>query len=220
MKASNQHVVVYLGPSLPRHSALRILDADYRPPIRRGDIDALLAAPPQIVGIIDGQFFQELSVSPKEILRALDQGIAVYGASSMGALRAAELYPFGMIGVGKVYELYRSGRIDADDEVAITHTEQDWYPLSEPLVNIRFALQGAVDAGIVSERDKRVLVRIAKGMYFPERSYSRLLEMARDSLPQADLQALGDYLSHRAPDVKREDAVVMLSQIRRLVNTQ
>ena len=46
----------------------------------------------------------------KEILFALSEGIDVYGAASMGALRAAELDAFGMRGIGDVYSAYAEGR--------------------------------------------------------------------------------------------------------------
>ena len=45
-------------------------------------------------------------------------GTQVFGAASMGALRAAELAPFGMIGVGAIFAAYRDGRLTGDDEVA------------------------------------------------------------------------------------------------------
>ena len=55
---------------------------------------------PVAIGLIDGYFERVPSVSHKEILWAMSQGIVVIGAASMGALRAAELAPFGMLGVG------------------------------------------------------------------------------------------------------------------------
>ena len=71
--------------------------------------------------IVDGYFDTVPSVWHKEILVAMQRGVHVFGASSMGALRAAELHPFGMVGIGQVYEWYRDGTIDADDEVAVAH---------------------------------------------------------------------------------------------------
>src|SRR5436309_15622699 len=108
-RTGGKRPVIFLGPSLAIKEAAAILDADYRPPVKRGDIDVLISPPPPAIGIIDGEFFQSLAISPKEVLRAIEAGIPVWGASSMGALRAAELYPFGMIGVGTVFELYLSG---------------------------------------------------------------------------------------------------------------
>ena len=88
-----------------------ILDADYRPPAKQGDIcRAVQERGPDAVALIDGYFEQVPAVWHKEILWAMKLGVQVYGASSMGALRAAELQQFGMIGVGKIFEAYVSGR--------------------------------------------------------------------------------------------------------------
>src|SRR5690606_34862608 len=95
--------------------------ADYRPPVAMGDVYRAAQERPACVAIIDGGFHHQPAVWHKEILYALARGIGVVGASSMGALRAVELAPMGMQGVGRIVELYRSGVVDADDEVAVLH---------------------------------------------------------------------------------------------------
>ena len=82
---------------------------------------ALREAASRRIAIIDGYFERMAAVWHKEILLALERGIAVWGAASMGALRAAELAPFGMIGVGAIYRAFARGALDADDEVAVAH---------------------------------------------------------------------------------------------------
>ena len=65
----------------------------------------------------------------KEILWAMAQGIHVFGAASIGALRAAELDAFGMRGIGRIYEAFRDGVLEDDDEVAVLHgPEELGYP--------------------------------------------------------------------------------------------
>ena len=59
---------------------------------------------PAVIGIIDGYFEIVPTVWHKEILWAMAQGIHVFGAASIGALRAAELDAFGMRGIGRIYE--------------------------------------------------------------------------------------------------------------------
>ena len=78
--------VVFCGPSLSHADAAQVLDVEYLPPVGKGDLDQLLAQerPPDLIGIVDGRFFQSLAISPKEILRAIDAGVTVYGSSSMG----------------------------------------------------------------------------------------------------------------------------------------
>lgn len=40
----------------------------------------------------------------------------------MGALRASELYKFGMHGLGEIFEKYKNGIILGDDEVALNYS--------------------------------------------------------------------------------------------------
>ena len=110
---------VFLGPSLPAEQATRLLDATYLPPIPQGDLLRLLDRKPRYVGIIDGYFETVPAVWHKEILLAMSSGVHVFGAASMGALRAAELHSFGMVGFGEIFQWYRDGKIIADDEVAV-----------------------------------------------------------------------------------------------------
>ena len=80
---------------------------------------------PQAIGPIDGYFDQRLSVWHKKILWALESGIPVFGASSMGALRAAELAAYGMTGVGAIFAKFHSGEWMDDDEVAVAHASDE-----------------------------------------------------------------------------------------------
>ncbi|MBV5331336.1 tfuA protein, partial [bacterium] len=67
-------------------------------------------------------------------------------ASSMGALRAAELHVFGMVGIGRVFADYRDLIHEDDDEVAVIHgpAELGYPALSEAMVNIRATIAQAV----------------------------------------------------------------------------
>src|SRR5512139_3546591 len=115
------NVIVFLGPTLPGHDAARILDASYLPPAAHGDVLRATLAKPQMIAVIDGYFERVPDVWHKEILCAMARGIHVFRASSMGALRAAELAEFGMEGCGKIYEAFANGVLTDDDEVAVTH---------------------------------------------------------------------------------------------------
>ena len=88
--------VIFLGPTLALEEARSIFpEAIYRPPIAMGDLASIVrndvAKPPWGIGIVDGVFYQALPVWHKEILYALENGIAVFGSSSMGALRDNKL---------------------------------------------------------------------------------------------------------------------------------
>ena len=111
-------ICVFLGPTMAVEDAKGILpDAVYLPPAAQADIlSAMTIHRPDVIALIDGVFGQSLSVWHKEILFALSRGVAVYGASSMGALRAAECHGFGMIPVGEVARQYIDGRLTGDDD--------------------------------------------------------------------------------------------------------
>jgi hypothetical protein len=82
---------------------------------------ALANGPRKVVVLIDGLFGAARSPWHKEILLLLAHGIPVIGAASMGALRAAELDRFGVIGIGGIYRSYARGTLVADDAVALLH---------------------------------------------------------------------------------------------------
>ena len=81
----------------------------------------------------------------------------------MGALRAAELYPFGMIGIGAIFRAYREQRLHGDDEVALIHAPGalDWAPLSVPMIEVRATGRGVPrrPARAIAARRIRALVR-------------------------------------------------------------
>src|SRR4028119_969681 len=174
-------IVIFLGPSLPIAEAREILDAVYLPPAKQSDLlSAVTTYSPDIIGLIDGVFLSLPSVWHKEILYALEQGVAVYGASSMGALRAAETEAFGMVGVGEIYQLYASGELIDDDEVALVHGLEDtgYRPLSEPMVNVRATFRRAKDEGVIATKLFEQLTAIAKSIYFPGRTFPAIFSKA------------------------------------------
>jgi hypothetical protein len=71
-----------------------------------------------LIGIVDGNFETVATVWHKEILWAMAQGIHVYGAASIGALRAAELAEFGMKGVGAIFRHFQATPLADDDEIS------------------------------------------------------------------------------------------------------
>jgi hypothetical protein len=210
-------VCVFAGPSLPPGPAPTTgIDVTFRPPVKQGDVYRLALTRPRVIGIVDGHFEQVPAVWHKEILWAMAQGIHVFGAASMGALRAAELWPFGMIGVGRIFEAYRDERIVDDDEVALRHgpAEAGYVALSEAMVNIRATLERAGNEGVVSERTRATLEPIAKQLFYPERVYPRILAVGRENgLPDAELSALARWLPANKVDQKRQDALAMLRRI-------
>ena len=211
-------IVVFLGPSLSRARAEHILEADFRAPAKRGDIYQAAKEGAEIICLIDGVFFQDCSVAHKEVLFALEGGARVIGASSMGALRASELDVYGMEGIGLIYEAYKSGRLVSDDEVALIFDPFTWDPLSEPLVNIRFNLDLARHRGTIKTSSRDQLFRHAEALYFPERTYHRMMKDAEGSVPEEELQRFREFLAKEKRDFKMEDACLALQRLKEIAN--
>ena len=207
-----QDVIIYLGPSLPINLAEEILPAHYLPPIRREDLIEIIRIKPKIIGIIDGVFFEKAAVGHREILQIIKQGIQVVGASSMGALRAAELEPFGMIGVGKIFRMYRDGVIESDDEVALMCDPVTNVAYSEALVNVRITLESAYHMGIITADETDEILNAGKKIWYPERNWDRLL---RDGISDESRRLkITEWIENNKIDQKREDACEALQFIK------
>lgn len=207
--------VVFLGPSLSAERARSILpDAVYLPPAGQADVvSALRRWEPDVIALIDGTFLQTLAVWHKEILYALDQGVAVYGAASMGALRASECARFGMVGVGRIFDAYASGLLTEDDEVALTYGDahEGWRGHSEPMVNIRATLQAAVAAGVLDADGEARVVAAGKSLYFPDRNWSAILAAAtKAGLDPSVADRLTAFAADQGVDQKAADAEELL----------
>jgi hypothetical protein len=138
--------VIFVGPSLYALEIEHHTCEMWCPPAAHGDlIRAVLEFSPKQIVLIDGVFHQSLAVWHKEIVFALLEGIVCIGAASMGALRAAELWRYGMIGVGEIFEMYRDGEED-DSLVAMTYQQNTFRPLSSAPVGQHLKAQDALQA--------------------------------------------------------------------------
>ena len=206
--------LVYVGPTLPAAEvAARLPGARVLPPVAVGDVlRAVKRGGVRRIAIIDGYFERMAAVWHKELLVALARGIEVWGAASMGALRAAELAPFGMRGIGGIYRAFASGELIADDEVAVAHLpgEYGYRATSDALVNLR---DGLARAPMLTAKTRAALVELARGRFYRERSWGQLIDDARAAgLPARQLAALGAWPK---PDRKAADARLLLRTLSR-----
>jgi hypothetical protein len=209
-------VCLFAGPSL---SATDVQDAFERveaevtvlPPVEQGDMLRLAAELPDVIGIVDGTFFHAPAVLHREILFALEQGVRVLGAASIGALRAAELDRFGMEGIGAVYRAYRTGTLESDDEVAVLHgsATEAYRPLTEALVTIRYNLRLARRRGVISPNAAAAALRAARRLHFTRRTHAALLA----TVPDDERAAFARFLECDAVDLKRQDARLLVRTI-------
>lgn len=199
--------VLFAGPSihgLPR-GALHPFEA--RPPARRGDIAEAVKAGAERILLIDGFFGDGPTVSHKEILHALDAGVRVVGAASMGALRAAECAAFGMLGVGTIFRAYVSGRRCADSDVALLHgpPELGYAPLTLALVDVEATLAELPDRAL-EPGERAALLGQARELHFGRRTWREVVA----ALPAARRGPAESLLQRNMVGAKARDAAKAL----------
>ena len=70
--------IVFVGPSLPDVATLCGHGIEVRPPAAHGDVLSATRAGATAIGLIDGNFEHVAPVWHKEILHALETGVAVF----------------------------------------------------------------------------------------------------------------------------------------------
>ncbi|MFG3287129.1 TfuA-like protein [Streptomyces sp. NPDC048111] len=210
-------IAVFAGPSLVGSPFLELIAAVLRPPVRAGDLPALVNEldPGAQLLIIDGEFGQSQAVTLTEIRDVAEAGFRLYGASSMGALRAVECAPVGMVGIGRIWADYASGRLVADDEVALTYDAESYAPFTVPLVSVRRLTELLAGFG-ASHEEAALFLAEARAVHFRERSFSCLKRIATTTLPSATAEAAHRLLrpaARRLWDAKLADAETALTQV-------
>lgn len=204
--------VVFAGPSVYGLDRAG-LDINFRPPAASGDILAAVQAGAKVIGLIDGVYGDCAAVWHKEILFALSQGVVVLGAASMGALRAAECAPFGMTGVGEIFEAYRDGLRFSDGDVAVSHAPAGlgYRPLSVALVDAEATI--ADSAQVLDVTDTNSLLEAARSLHFSGRTLRSIV--ARAGFGERHL----DILTTNAVSVKRRDAARLITMLTNCVSS-
>src|SRR5262249_42536959 len=206
-------IVIFLVPTLSVDEARKELEAVYHPRAAQGDVYLAALEKPTAIGLIDGVFDQRPAVAHKEVLFAMSEGVHVFGAASMGALRAVELAPFGMEGFGEVFNAFQRGKLTCDDEVAVAHAsaEDGYRPLSEAMVNVRATLEAAERAGVQGAPDTATIIAAARALFYTDRCWPMILRKAADAGVSPPLiDALQAFLRKGRVNRKREDALTML----------
>ena len=214
--------IIFLGPSLSHEKARKIFQADFRGPAKKGDLLRVSGDidDSTIVCLVDALFLQDYPPSPIEVYQLmLNKNIKLYGAASLGALRAVELEKFGMIGMGKIFELYKKGKLTADDEVAVTFVEGEHQLQSEAMIDIRFNLFLAHRMGIINEITKKTIAKVAKNIYFPYRNYTDILDQTEKQYPAVskDLKSFRTYIIKNRQSLKERDTIKLINYVKSLL---
>jgi TfuA protein len=128
-----------------------------------------------------------------------------------------ELEKFGMVGIGKIFELFKNGTTNADDEVAVTFHPGDGVSIqSEAMIDIRFNLFIAHKKNIIAKRTKHIIAKTAKSIYFPYRNYSNIIEETRTKFPELsrELDSFSSYINHHRLSLKEIDAIKVIKYIK------
>ncbi|GMB81899.1 TfuA-like protein [Shinella zoogloeoides] len=204
--------ILFVGPSLPDAAALCGDGIEVRPPAAHGDVLSATRAGATAIGLVDGNFEHVAPVWHKEILHALETGVAVFGAASMGALRAAECDSFGMVGIGRIYEDYAGGRRIDDADVALLHgpAELGYPALSLPMVNVDATLDRLEDIQALDKADISSLRAAASALFYKDRTWAAIVERAEPAVRRTDFLQL---LHAETVNRKREDAVALVQAL-------
>ena len=208
--------LVFTGPTLSHKEAQRIADVICLPPAAQGSIVAAVHQyDPAAILIIDGTFQTEPAVRHKEILWAISRSVTVIGAASMGALRAAELFPH-MYGVGFIYRWYRRFAFAPDDAVAVLHgpKEVNFSPLTRSLVDLRITIRAAQRRDLIPLGLARTLDRAARALNFRDRTLSRVVGEAMPNATSDELNACREILTTAFIQQKKRDAISALQLLR------
>jgi hypothetical protein len=197
--------VVFAGPSIYGVDRQQFDRMEFRAPAAAGDILRCINEGATAIGLIDGYFGDRPAVWHKELLFALSRGIVVAGASSMGALRAAECASFGMLGFGAVYAEYASGFRVSDADVAIGHApeEMNFMPTSVAMVDLEATLD-ALRAEF-SRNDRHQLIEAGRRLHFLERTWPAVVSAA--GLGSVHLKKIME----NERSIKRDDALLLLN---------
>ncbi|WP_422037011.1 TfuA-like protein [Roseibium sp.] len=206
-------VIVFAGPSVDETEFPEGLRAHWSGPAAQGDIVAAVEEHgPCVIALIDGLFQGVPAVRHKEILWALSRGAIVFGASSMGALRAAELWRCGMHGRGVIYRWLRRFPLLPDDAVAVLHAppELGAGALTEALVDLRLGIKRACRNGLVSRSLAQMLLQNARELHYTDRTFANI---TRD-LPQQQSTDVVARICRPGWSQKRRDALTLLRELR------
>lgn len=201
---------VFAGPSLPAADRIEHDALTYLPPAARGDVAAASEQYDTIL-LIDGVFHQDLAPAPKEIYAAT-QRVRMFGAASMGALRGAECYSYGMVTLGIIARWYVRGVIDGDDEVAVLVDPRTQTALTVPMVNVRYVIRLALRRGLIDDDDASHIYARSREIFYMERTWPDVCR----TVPAGAREEFAT-LAQAFGDLKRHDAVFALrSFVRRL----
>jgi hypothetical protein len=208
------HTCVFAGPSTAGHTPDGF---QLRPPATRGAlIDAVRCGYTRLA-FIDGAIEHSEQVPLRELREVLAiPGVQVFGAASMGAVRAVQLAHCGMHGAGRVYRLFRRGILNDSDEVFLLHAPAAlrYRPLTLPLVNIRYTLRSLRRDGQLSDVEERAIAAYMREVPWFDRDKCSVIAAVFAVCGSTRRARVMKAFESRYRDVKREDALSLLASLK------
>ena len=220
-RPTKSKAAIFCGPSISQNEARELLpNAEIFSPIKRGDLLPIIERGFNVIGIIDGTYINQPTVGATEIINALERGAAIYGAASLGAIRAVELESYGMIGIGTIYAWYKQQITYRDDEVVVPMHPDDYTALADPLINLRYICNRALESGFISVQLADRLLKKYSEIEFQHRKYPRLFNLIRTETlsdkERCELESLELFIQKESPglNLKYLDAVQLINHIK------
>jgi TfuA protein len=190
--------------------------AEMAAPLARGDLLKAIKDECNVVIIIDGKFHHSLSVSPSEIMDGLRAGIRIYGSSSMGAMRACELEPYGMMGYGEIFNLIKAQRAFRDDLLGQVFMPDAPDRAHLAFIDVYFNCETLRKQGKLRADDVRRVTKLYSSLHYSERSPYMLRDLCKNAFESRPrVLRLIERAATRMGSQKKRDALGLLSKVKR-----
>ena len=205
----------FAGPSLAGYdvpSGLEIF-----PPATRGALTRAVRAGYSRIALIDGALEANSQVPLSEIRHILtNPDIQVFGAASMGAIRAVQLSGSGMCGIGRVFRLLRRRSLSDSDEVFVLHAPAAlrYRCLTLPLINIRYTLRSLRRRGYLSRSEEHAIADYMRDVPWFDRDRRSVSAALYTVCGSTRCSRVMQAFESSYRDIKREDALAVLTLLR------
>ena len=208
-----KEMILYAGLSIDKkHTKKKFPQISFRPPITRTQIYKDFEKGYRVFLIADGEFDQSLAVSSGEIMDIIRAGGLVFGSSSMGALRAAELYEYGMIGVGEIFNVIQSTENFMDDWLGHLFDPYTHEMTTLPFIEVLFILKPYLDESITKFGVKISDRKSFRFDSLTQKKCYQLISSLKLKQEKAILRSVDSLFSGKRKPQKRIDAELMISQ--------
>lgn len=199
---------IFIGPSgrgVPHPEGVDIFS-----PARLGSVHQAVLAGYERIALVDAYFGNVPSVWHKELLYAIAKGREVWGSSSTGAIRAAELDTYGMHGIGAAYRLFRRGALTDEDEPCLLHGDRStgYIQLTYPMLNVRCTLRKMRRSHLIEAVAERDIAAALKKIHFTQRN-PEVVRLVFQDYESCSPGRLWSYFLSCYTDVKRRDACAL-----------